>query len=464
MNQEKNNLRNFDKRSVPHRDTISNNRKISRPRELNQRSNEAIKISKRDYVSLQERVDQRRNERQTERNLERKKPTKTVRKKKKMVARGNENYLVSNLKKLRMQPPDHIIFDLTIVLLAIGLLMVFSASSYRSILEFGNPFNYFVKQSFFAVLGLLCMVACICINPELLQKSCFIFLVIATILIAYTAFRGENTLGATRWITIAGIRFTPAELAKPFMILCLSDLLKDDLSEVLKDRYKMIVSIVLIGTLLLIAKEDLGSCITVAAGCFALLVVAGISKKAILGIMGTGIMGIVILIMIEPYRVQRLFGFIQRSGESATSGAAYQITQSLYAFGSGGLLGTGIGNGGQKLLYLPGMHTDFIYSVLGEELGFIGAVIVLVLFFLFVWRGYWLSWMIEDKFKSFVAFGITSLIGVQAFINIGVSVGILPVTGITLPLISYGGTSLLITLSSIGLLLNMTRFAQRKKR
>ena len=156
-------------------------------------------------------------------------------------------------------------------------------------------------------------------------------------------------------------------------------------------------------------------------------------------------------------------GFLSQTEADAASGSAYQLVQSLYAFGSGGLFGVGLGNSGQKLLYLPGMHTDFIYSVIGEELGIIGALLVLGLFLAFAWRGFWIATHIEDSYKSYLAFGCTSIITVQALINMGVAVGVLPVTGITLPFISYGGTSLIITLSIVGILLNMSRYADKDK-
>lgn len=167
-------------------------------------------------------------------------------------------------------------------------------------------------------------------------------------------------------------------------------------------------------------------------------------------------------IAVAPYRLQRILGFLSQGDTDASSGSTYQITQSLYAFGSGGLTGRGLGNSGQKLLYLPGMHTDFIFSVIGEELGLVGATIVLILFMTLAWRGFWLASRIVDNFKSYTVFGIVAVFIIQALINMGVAAGILPVTGITLPLISYGGTSLFVTLASIGIVLNFSRFADKR--
>lgn len=363
-----------------------------------------------------------------------------------------------------LSAPDSLVLEVTLIILAIGLVMVFSASSYRSLLENGSAFTYLIRQSVYAFLGIVALLVVTRIEPRAISAMAFPILLVVIALIAYTAFNGEETLGATRWISIGGIRFTPAEFAKPVIVLCLADLIQYNPADIIKSRHHLGIFALLVITLGLIVKEDLGSGLTIFGGCFAMLIVAGISKRTIFATMGAGVLFAVGAVILEPYRLQRIFGFLNQGSADAASGSAYQLTQSLYAFGSGGLIGVGIGNSGQKLLYLPGMHTDFIYSVIGEELGLIGAVLVLILFMTFAWRGFWLAWRIEDNYKSYVAFGITAMIVVQALINMGVAVGVLPVTGITLPLISYGGTSVLITLISIGLLLNMSRFADKKNK
>lgn len=357
-------------------------------------------------------------------------------------------------------PPDLLVVELTVILLVIGLVMVFSASSYRSILENGSAYTYIIKQAVFAVLGLACMLGMIIVPPEILRKVALPALVVFMGLIGYTAFLGEESLGATRWISIAGMRFTPAELAKPCMILVLSDLIKESTKDLYKSRKSLVICAVLLATVALVAKEDLGSGLVIFLGCFATLIVAGLSRKGILAIVGAACLAVVGAVVAEPYRIVRILGFLGLSDSS--SGSDYQITQSLYAFGSGGLVGSGLGNSGQKLLYLPGMHTDFIYSVIGEELGLIGAVIVLALFMTLAWRGFWLASRISDNYKSYTVFGIVAMFIIQALINMGVAVGLLPVTGITLPLISYGGTSLLVTLISMGIVLNFSRFADKQ--
>lgn len=366
--------------------------------------------------------------------------------------------------------PDYFIMEVVAVLLAIGLIMVFSASSYRSLLENGNAFSYFIRQAASAVLGIVAAFILILMSPEIFRRLAPALLFLVLLLLVYTLFAGEESLGATRWVTIAGIRFQPSEMAKPLMVICTADLVKNGAFGFIKDdngvfdRNNILVFVMILATFGIIAVEDLGSALAICGGCFAIFIVAGLTKRWIFGICAAGLGVVAIYIALEPYRIQRLFGFINQTDADAASGSAYQLVQSLYAFGSGGLFGVGLGNSGQKLLYLPGMHTDFIYSVIGEEFGLIGALLVLGLFMAFAWRGFWIATRIDDPFKSYLAFGATAIITVQALINMAVAVGVCPVTGITLPLISYGGTSLVITLAMIGVLLNMSRYADKTKK
>lgn len=360
--------------------------------------------------------------------------------------------------------PDYFIMEVVAVLLAIGLVMVFSASSYRSLLENGNTYSYFIRQTASAVIGIAAAFVVMLLKPGIFQKVAPACLVLVFILLLFTLFAGEESLGATRWVTIAGVRFQPSEMAKPLMVICTADLVKNGPTDFAKDRNGIVTFLMLVATFGVIALEDLGSAMAIFGGCFAIFIVAGLSKRGIFGVVlaGFGVVGV--YCAMEPYRIQRIFGFINQTDADAANGSAYQLVQSLYAFGSGQLFGVGLGNSGQKLLYLPGMHTDFIYSVIGEEFGLVGALLVLGLFMAFAWRGFWLATRIDDPFKSYLAFGATAIITVQALINMAVAVGVCPVTGITLPLISYGGTSLVITLMIVGVLLNMSRYADKTKK
>lgn len=436
---------------------------------MQQASRQAMSMANNRGPSIQERAAQHRREQnvhQEQRQAPSVKPKAKQTKKKPTVKVKKPGFLDKFL--VLDQPgagaPDYLLIEIVAVLLVIGLIMVFSASSYRSLLESGNVYGYFLRQAVAAVLGIGVAAVIILMNPTIFQKLAPFGLFFVMLLVIYTLFAGEETLGATRWVTILGVRFTPSELAKPFMIICAADLIKNSPYDVVKSRNNLIVFGMMLVTLGCIANEDLGSALAILGGCFALFIVGGLSKRWIAGICVAGLAFVAVYCIMEPYRIQRLLGFINQTDADAANGSAYQLVQSLYAFGSGGLFGVGLGNSGQKLLYLPGMHTDFIYSVIGEELGFFGALLVLGLFMAFAWRGFIIATRISDPFKSYLAFGATAIITVQALINMGVAVGVLPVTGITLPFISYGGTSLVVTLCIVGILLNMSRYADKSKR
>lgn len=469
--------------SASSRDRRHPQQTVGQRQQVQQTSRQAMEMANARGPSLQERAEQHRRQMQEEetgaRQHNARKPkaapshtksdkTKKNKPKKQVKAPGfTDKFFVR--AQAGIGAPDHFIMEVVAVLLAIGLIMVFSASSYRSILEYGNAFHYFFSQLGAAVLGIVVAIFIMLVSPEIFRKLAPPFMGLVLLLLIFTLFAGEESLGATRWVTIAGVRFQPSELAKPLMVICTANLLKNGPYEMIMNRDRMfernniIVFIMIIASFCIIAVEDLGSAVAIFGGCFAVFIVAGLSKRWILGVFAAGLGVVAIYIAIEPYRIQRLFGFINQTDADAAGGSAYQLVQSLYAFGSGGLFGVGLGNSGQKLLYLPGMHTDFIYAVIGEEFGLVGALLVLGLFMAFAWRGFWISTRIEDPFKSYLAFGLTAIITVQALINMAVAVGVFPVTGITLPLISYGGTSLVITLAMIGLLLNMSRYADKTK-
>ena len=442
---------------------------------MNQSSRQAMTMANRREPTIQERAEQHRLE-----NMQREQAQEDVRRSKKATQKAPKQKKKQPKKQKKMKgpsfitrllannrathgSPDFLIFDIVVLLVVIGVIMVFSASSYRSLLEYGSAYSYFIRQLAYAVLGVFGMLIIMNLSPVWFKRLAPAALCAVVALVIYTIFNGEETLGATRWVTIAGIRFTPSEFAKPLMVICTADLIKDNIYDVKKDRGNMLIFALMLVALVAIASEDLGSALAIFGGCFSMFIVAGLSKKGVLAVIGVGLLGVVAACIQEPYRLHRILGFLSQTEADAASGSAYQLVQSLYAFGSGGLFGVGLGNSGQKLLYLPGMHTDFIYSVIGEELGIIGALLVLGLFLAFAWRGFWIATHIEDSYKSYLAFGCTSIITVQALINMGVAVGVLPVTGITLPFISYGGTSLIITLSIVGILLNMSRYADKDK-
>ena len=220
--------------------------------------------------------------------------------------------------------------------------------------------------------------------------------------------------------------------------------------------YTLIVLAIIPG---LVVIEDLGTAIAIAGALVCMMIAAEVPWRYLLCTMGMGLAGAAAMIAVKPYRLKRITIWLDPFSDPLNSG--FQAVQSLYAIGSGWLFGVGLGASRQKLLYLPERHTDFIFSIIAEELGFVGATFVILLFAMFIWRGFYIAVHLEDKFKSLTAFGLTAVIGIQAMINIGVAVGALPVTGITLPFISYGGTSLSFMLATVGFLLNMSRYMKR---
>lgn len=476
--------KNHSKKSAPGRRQVpAGKQTVGQRQAMHHASDQALSMANSRGPSLAERAEKHRRELHEQERAaqhpheQRQAPQSRLQqpqKKKKQQAQKKEPGFVDKIfVRANVVPgvsaPDYLVMEIVAVLLAIGLIMVFSASSYRSLLENGSAFSYFIRQCAAAVIGIIVAFFVMMLNPSIFRSLAPILLILVFALLVYTLFAGEESLGATRWVTIAGVRFQPSEMAKPLMVICTADLIRNGAYGFVKDenglfdRNNLIIFGLILATFGVIAVEDLGSAMAIFGGCFAMFIVAGLSKRGIVAVVVAGLIVVAAYCIAEPYRIQRLFGFINQTDADAASGSAYQLVQSLYAFGSGGLFGVGLGNSGQKLFYLPGMHTDFIYSVIGEEFGIVGALLVLGLFMALAWRGFWIATRIDDPFKSYLAFGATAIIVVQALINMAVAVGVCPVTGITLPLISYGGTSLLVTLLTIGILLNMSRYADKSK-
>lgn len=361
----------------------------------------------------------------------------------------------------RRGQPDHILFFITMVLITIGLIMVLSASSYDALLSTGDAFFYFKRQILLGLLpGFLAMVFMMNVKPEFVKRMAVPGLLICIVMLVLVLFIGVEAGGAKRWLGTQSVRFAPAEVARPVMIvffaLWLTTLGKKSLQTIRGFLYTGVLMVVIP---LLIAVEDLGTAVSLLGALGCMLIAAEVPWRYISVCAVGGLGAVAGLIVIEPYRMQRLVSFADPFAAPLDGG--YQVVQSLYAIGSGWLFGVGLGNSRQKLLYLPARHTDFIFAIIGEELGFVGATAVILLFCAFIWRGFKLSMNIEDKFKALTTFGLTAAIGIQALINIGVAVGAMPVTGITLPFISYGGTSLAFTMASVGFILNMSRYAKK---
>lgn len=365
--------------------------------------------------------------------------------------------------RLKKGPPDFILFLTTLGLLGVGLVMVYSSSAVTAGVDYHDPYYFFKRQMAWAFLGLGAMFIIMKVNYLKLKSLAvplLIFSVICLILVITPL--GFEAKGSSRSLGVGMVRFSPSELAKLAMILFLAKIMELKLDQLKSFKQGILPILVFMLAIcgLILAQPDLGTSFVLAGTVFFMLVVAGARWLHLGLISGAGVGAVGLAIILEPYRFQRLIGFLDPW--KYPRGIGFQTIQSLYALGSGGLFGMGLGRSRQKYFYLPEKHTDFIFAILGEELGFIGVFLVLSLFLLFAWRGYKIAMQAPDAFGHLLAAGVTTAIVFQAAINIGVVAGCLPVTGITLPFISYGGSSLLFTMMGVGLLLNISRYSSSK--
>ena len=335
-------------------------------------------------------------------------------------------------------------FDFTLVitillLLGIGLVMVLSASSPSALAESGNSYSYFSKQLIFAILGIVAMSFISKIDYRFYQKFYKHAWWISILLLIAVKIMGTEVNGAKRWIKITEtLSFQPSELVKFLMIIFYAGLLvkdRDELPFYWKGLVKHMLCLVPIIVFLLLEPHLSASMVIIGIVCI-MMIVAGCKFKhfALTGL-GVGVPGLALLIAIEPYRLKRFVTFLDPWQD--IKGAGWQVVQSLYAIGSGGLFGVGLGDSKQKYLYIPEPHNDFIFSILAEELGFIGCAVVLILFAVFIWRGVLIAMKAPDMFGSLVAIGITSLVAIQVIINVAVVTSSMPATGMPLPFFSY---------------------------
>lgn len=365
-----------------------------------------------------------------------------------------------------------------LLLLCIGIIMVLSASSATTAAavlkqETGDPekvispFYYFNKQLSSVFIGLVGMI--IMSNIDYRKwKQCIkpAFLIAIILLVSVFLFEARN--GAHGWIIVGSRQFQPSEFVKLCLILVLANIIsvkKDKLGSFQEGVLPALLSIgVICG--LVILQPDFGSVLVMGATSFAMLFAGGVRTKHIVALFGAGISVVTFAIIVDmvtkSYRLARYIAFIDPFKDPR--GIGYQIIQSLYAIGSGGLFGVGLGRSMQKYGHIPEQHTDFIFSILAEELGFIGASFVILLFIYFGARGYFIALNTRDTFGSLLATGITTLILVEAIINIAVATSSMPVTGLTLPFISFGGSSLIFKLAAIGVLLNISKYAKPQQR
>ena len=336
-------------------------------------------------------------------------------------------------------PIDFTLIITIFLLLVIGLIMLLSASSPSALAESGNSYTYFSKQLLFAILGIIAMLIISKIDYRFYQKFYIHAWVIALILLALVLVGGKTINGAKRWIYVTEtLSIQPSELVKMLMIIFYAGILvknRDQLGKYMKGFVKHILMLAPI-ILLLILEPHFSASMVIIGICSIMMIMAGCKFWHFAATGATvGVPGLIALIIFSDYRLQRVITFLDPWKDATDTG--WQVIQSLYAIGSGGLFGVGLGESKQKFLYIPEPHNDFIFSILGEELGFIGCAAVLILFAIFIWRGVLIAMKAPDMFGSLMAIGITSLVGIQVIINVAVVTSSMPATGMPLPFFSY---------------------------
>ena len=361
-------------------------------------------------------------------------------------------------------PRDHdrILLLVTLLLLAFGLLMVFSASFVFAAESKGDPYYFLKRQALWVAIGLAAMFCISHLHYLKLKRLSIIIVILNFIFLAmtYTSFGTDLGTEARRWLSFGPVIVQPAEFSKFALVIFTAAFMSSRRLNFRKLINGSLVplALILIAFFLIQNQPDLGTALVVLAGGALVIVFAGVPIYQVAGLSLSLLPFLAYFTIKQDYRVQRLFTFLDPWAEPTGSG--YQIIQSLYALGPGHIFGLGLGRSRQKLFYLPEPQNDFIFAVIGEELGFIGAVSVLLLYLVFIWRGFQIALKAPDFFGSLLAAGITFVIAIQVLINVAVVTGSLPVTGINLPLISAGGSSVFFTLLGIGILLNISKYAR----
>lgn len=356
-----------------------------------------------------------------------------------------------------MKKLDISLFIAIIIISLFGVLMVYSSSSVWAEYKFDDSFKYLKSQGIFLIIGIVMMYFVSKVNFEVYYKHANKIFGIGFILLVLVLFLGTERNGSKSWFGIGSFGVQPSEFMKLAMVIFTSKYLynnKRDINNIKKGVIPILLTTLLIFGLIML-QPDFGTGVILVVGVIALLFVGGVDLKFFLKIFLLGIAGIVALIMAAPYRLKRILSFLNPWSDPLGSG--FQIIQSLYAIGPGGLFGFGLGGSRQKHFYLPEPQTDFIFSIISEEFGFLGVLIVSSLFLIIIYKSIKIALKCQNLFGKYLVFGIIFMLGFQALLNLSVVIGLIPVTGVTLPFLSYGGSSLLITLVSMGIILNVSR-------
>lgn len=384
------------------------------------------------------------------------------------VEYNNERIRNYTLESAERGPMDLPFMLLTLLLLAIGVIMVLSASYARAYYDLehetgGNATYYFVRQCLFALCGVGVMIVCSRLPMAFYRRISGIILIVAIGFLALVPFIGVSAGGAKRWISLGFTTFQPSEIAKIGIIMYFSVMICRYKEKMRTFRYGILpfAAILLCIFALLALEPHISAIVIILLLGMTMLYVGGVPLKWFAVGGGAAAGGMLVAYQFFGYVRDRISAWLDPFADPTGSG--WQIVQSLYSIGSGGLLGLGLGNSRQKYLYLPEEHNDFIFSVICEELGFVGALLILALFALLIVRGYWLAMHARDKYSFLVGTGITTLLAFQVILNVAVCTNTIPCTGISLPFFSYGGTALLLQMAEMGIILSLSRDIPEKK-
>ena len=341
-----------------------------------------------------------------------------------------------------------------------GVVMVYSASSIIAHQENGNPYYYFIKQAIWTVIGFVAMIFAMNFDYQRLRNRKIVYaLLVLTVLMLLAVFAFPRINGAHRWIKLAGFSIQPSEVSKLALAIFLAYFLEKRAGEEGSFWRTFVPAMAVTGALalLVVAEPDLGTAMMLAVICAVMCYTAGVRLLHLGMAAAPAFVGIIMMLIFVPWRMRRMVTFLDPWSDPQNSG--FQVVQSLIAVGSGGVNGLGFAQGRQKMFFLPFAHSDFIFAVIGEELGLLGALAVLLVFGIFLWRGMRAALHAPDRFGMLLGMGLVAAVVVQAFFNISVVLALVPTKGIPLPFISYGGSSLVPTLVAVGILLNISQYA-----
>lgn len=364
------------------------------------------------------------------------------------------------MRKLRTQ-----LFVVTVILIALGIVMIYSASAIYAY-EYLKDSAYFLKRHLiYLLLGVIASLWIMSVDYYTIKKYIKPVLIISFLLLMLVLIPGigREIGGARRWFRFSIFSFQPSQVAKLVLILYIADVLSRKKMEIRSFFHGFMPPMIMLGLSvgLILLQPDLGTAVSIAVVTYIMLFVAGIRLFHLVPLLISSLPALGVTILMKPYRIKRFLAFFNPWQDP--QGIGFQIIQSYIALGSGGFFGVGLGQSRQKLFYLPGAHTDFIFSIIGEELGLIGTASIVILFIIFIWLGFKVAKRSREMFGHLAALGIVLMIGLEAMINIGVATGSMPTKGLPLPFISYGGSSLIFNMMGVALLLNIAKYSEKSQ-